>query len=161
MIENKEKVWCWKPCGKCEYLCVKGGYPLLLCKLKGNAEDEWPFLKSRKTRGVLPKKEEKFLAIFPAIWLTVFVRGQKTQDDGKRDDAKLAIIQSVIYSPMLYGRGGSLWSSRKPHENSMNFSEAHGIFRKWKISVTTVTEIWSWWPDSNRRPLVVGKENIN
>ena len=27
-------------------------------------------------KACLPKKEEKFLAIFPAIWLTVFVRGQ-------------------------------------------------------------------------------------
>ena len=80
----------------------------MLCKLKRNAEDEWPSLKSRKTRGVLPKMEEKFLTIFPVIWLTVFVRRRKTLDDEKRDDAKLAIIQSVIYSPMLYGRGGSL-----------------------------------------------------
>lgn len=76
----------------------------MLCKLKGNAEDEEALLKSRKARGVLPKIKKKFLVIFPEIWLTVFVRLRKTQDDEKRYDAKLAIIQNVIYSPVLYGR---------------------------------------------------------
>ena len=80
----------------------------MLCKLEEHMEDERPFLKSRKTRGVLPKLEEKFLAIFPAIRLTVFAFRQKIQDDENPDDAKLAIIQNVIYNPVLSGKGEPL-----------------------------------------------------
>ena len=62
----------------------------------------------QKNKRRFAEKRGKISRYFSGDLVDSFCRGQKTQDDGKRDDAKLAIIQSVIYSPMLYGRGGSL-----------------------------------------------------
>ena len=107
----------------------------LLCKLSGRAGNRWQIPKSKKARDVLTKKGRKILRIFSLTWLMGFVYRRKTAEYKMEEwrktcnNTKRNIQATAAWTPRV------LWKHRKI-----------------KISATTVTEIWSWWPDSNRRP---------
>ena len=107
----------------------------LLCKLSGRAGNRWQIPKSKKARDVLTKKGRKILCIFSLTWLMGFVYRRKTAE------YKMEEWRKTCNNTKRNMQATAAWTPRVLWKH-----------RKIKISATTVTEIWSWWPDSNRRP---------